>query len=552
MSLRSPINLWIREQALVHGRGPRLVEFISAKKNNTLEGEEYFAQIEALSLKLTQIISSASLQKDRARSPVFAILDNGLEWDLLEKSCFEIGVPISGCETFSTAEWMEEVFSQIDPVAIFIESEKIRERLPKKITEACPIFIKRQGSSGITPEWKVFFSSSSPQGVLNPETNLAEAPACIVFTSGTTGRPKAIVYRQDQILETAKRIIDSFLGERKVLGLRSLSWLPMCNLFQRNLNLCALGAGVAVYFWPNPRAIVRGMKWGRPHLMIGVPRFFEKICEGLPNWSLRVSKLRNWVLKKIFGGQIEFLISGSASLMPKIQEVFEQAGLPIYEAYGLSECVLPVSLNTLKERQRGTVGRPLLLKDQYRFEGQELILKKNCWFLGKNLEGQSHAEDFFTGDQIEIDPEGYWHHHGRESDTVKLSTGKKLFRPDLEASFKNWPEVSSAVVLAEGLRFPVLLLSGPKIRRLKFKTFKARLDELCLQQPKLASIGAVIFLERELNVDKQEMTNNLKVRYKQIQLNLKEEIDKILSAQESSQGALSQEKGSWHFLERTK
>ena len=173
-------------------------------------------------------------------------------------------------------------------------------------------------------------------------------------------------------------------------------WLPLSNLFQRMLNFCAIARGAQIYYVRQPQEIMRHVVAIRPDVFIGVPRFYEKLhagivdqIEGMPAprrraalWGLRVgSRYRNdlrsgrgagialqlthaladrLVLRRIrgaMGGNLRYMISGSAPMPRWLLERFEAIGWRVFEAYGLSENVIPVAANSPAAHRLGTVGR---------------------------------------------------------------------------------------------------------------------------------------------------------------------------------------------------
>jgi long-chain acyl-CoA synthetase len=152
-------------------------------------------------------------------------------------------------------------------------------------------------------------SASMPAGdtgVVSLATLLAEVPASedwnqaqpdarrrSSFTSGTTGEPKGIEYSHRQMCLAASAILSAF--PQVVEGSRLACWLPLSNLFQRMINLSAIGRGAQTFYVSDPREIMRFVQFIAPHLFIGVPRFYEKLYAGIaagdraqPAWRQRL------------------------------------------------------------------------------------------------------------------------------------------------------------------------------------------------------------------------------------------------------------------------
>ena len=244
-------------------------------------------------------------------------------------------------------------------------------------------------------------------------------------------------------------------------GAQLLCWLPLANLFQRIINFCAIERGATSYVVEDPREVVQHLATANPHVFIGVPRFFEKLHAGieerlaaspavvrrLARWGLaagtrRAERLRaglgvgfgdrmRWRiadalvvrrLRAVFGHNIRFLISGSAPMPVWLLEWFEGLGLPVLEAYGVSEDIVPVAMNRPAARKLGTVGRPMLGNEVALGPDSEIRVRGPGVFRGYlGTESPAPAADGFwaTGDLGEFTSDGFLRLTGRKSDAFK-------------------------------------------------------------------------------------------------------------------------------------
>jgi long-chain acyl-CoA synthetase len=168
------------------------------------------------------------------------------------------------------------------------------------------------------------------------------------------------------------------------------------------------------------------------------------------------------VLKRIrasFGVNIRYFVSGSAPMPLWLLRWFDAIGLPVLEAYGVSEDIVPISVNRYAARKLGSVGRPL--------PGQELRLADDGEILvrGPGVARRASHDDrdraspserdagsrfLATGDLGRFDEEGFLHITGRKSDVFKTSTGKWVAPAELEGRLARLPYVEHAVVLGAG------------------------------------------------------------------------------------------------------
>jgi len=154
------------------------------------------------------------------------------------------------------------------------------------------------------------------------------------------------------------------------------------------------------------------------------------------------------------GSRLRYLISGSAPLSPSMLEFFHAIGLPVFEAYGLSEDIVPVAMNTAPAFRLGSVGRPLL-KDSVILSGSSEILVRGPGLFNGYYRSDTNAplytEDGFyrTGDFGHIDDEGLFFLGGREADMIKTSTRQKTLAAANRGRLKDIPYIDQAVVFGQ-------------------------------------------------------------------------------------------------------
>jgi len=248
--------------------------------------------------------------------------------------------------------------------------------------------------------WEDIFSTDTK---IVEETKAAIKPddlATIIYTSGTTGKPKGVMLSHNNILHVIKET-SQYLEARK--GERSLSFLPLCHIFERAVSLSYLYKCVSVYFTgtDNLGGPDGDLQEVKPVVFSTVPRLLEKIYEAIYNKGLALSgakkRLFFWALsltdnyeleqkpslkwkiadKLIFskwraalGGNVRLVVTGAAPCPVKIMQVFCAAGIPIREGYGLTETSPTLTVNTLEKdgAMLGSVG-PML-------KGVEILIEK--------------------------------------------------------------------------------------------------------------------------------------------------------------------------------
>lgn len=399
-------------------------------------------------------------------------------------------------------------------------------------------------------------------------------PATIIFTSGTTGTPKGIQYRHRQFITAVSAIIDALPEIDR--HYRLACWLPLSNLFQRMINVCAIAAGAQTYYVENPRDIMRHIGSIAPHIFIGVPRFYEKLYAGitdklsqaapwqrrLVHWALEqgdayATRLRDHQpptlaisikqrladrlvlqrLRAIMGANLLFMVSGSAPMPRRLLEQFHAMGLLVLEAYGLSENIVPIAMNRPDRYRFGSVGLPLKTNQLRVADDGELLVSGPGVFEGYDQANAAtdHRDEqgtLSTGDYASIDADGFVTLQGRKSEIFKTSTGRKIAPAGIEAVLRQLPDVEQAAVFGASERFLVAILAiEPTAWGLALTAEKQEdqtpligrcpaLSEAlghCLQAlPTYQRPAGVIVLSRAFSIERGELTTNLKLRRQEV------------------------------------
>lgn len=429
---------------------------------------------------------------------------NRTEWNIVDIGILQTGaqnVPIY--PTIAEADY-QYILSHSEAVYCFVSDKEVFDKL-NSVRASLPN-LKEVYSFDEIPgckSWKELLGSGADQSNQNEvearkDTIKTDDLATLIYTSGTTGKPKGVMLSH-------KNIISNVLGSSsrvpfEVGKYRSLSFLPVCHIFERMILYLYQYYSVSIYFAESIEKISDNLKEVKPQVMTVVPRLLEKVYDKIYAKGADLTgikkKLFFWALdlgfeyepygakgawyefklkiakKLIFskwqealGGNLELLVSGSAALQPRLTRVFTAAGIPVMEGYGLTETSPVISVNDMRNGgfKAGTVGRVIDNVEVKIAEDGEILCKGPNVMLGyyKDQEKTDEAlKDgyFYTGDIGEIDAQGFLRITDRKKEMFKTSGGKYVAPQIIENTLKQSRFIEQVMVIGEGEKMPAAFI----------------------------------------------------------------------------------------------
>lgn len=305
-----------------------------------------------------------------------------------------------------------------------------------------------------------------------------ERLATIVFTSGTTGKGKGVMLSQKNIVSDMTLGMYNFAITPKTMNV-----LPPHHTYGSTVNFVGhFAQGSTIYISSGLRYIMEEMQEQQPTHLVLVPLFVEtmhkKIWQtaekngkaGMLRSLIKISNilrkvgidLRRKLFKSVlsfFGGKLELIICGGASLNQDIIDTFDGIGITVLNGYGITECSPLVSCNRNKYQKKGSVGIPIVgeqikIKDPDENGDGEICVKGPNVMLGyyKDPEATAAAFDeegfFKTGDYGKLDDEGWLYITGRLKNMIVLSNGKNVYPEEIESEISRIYGVSEVIVYA--------------------------------------------------------------------------------------------------------
>jgi long-chain acyl-CoA synthetase len=322
--------------------------------------------------------------------------------------------------------------------------------------------------------------------------------ATIIYTSGTTGVPKGVMLSHRNLVSNALNCKERLPVDCNGI---SLSFLPVCHVYERMLLYLYMLSGVSVYFAESLDTVGDNLREVKPQVFTAVPRLLEKVYDKIMakgaelsfpkkqifNWAVklgmkyepggrngfwyeaRLSLARKLVFKKwkeALGGNVLAVASGSAALQPRLARIFMAAGIPVMEGYGLTETSPVISVNCEQEDgvRIGTVGRVIKDTQVKIAEDGEILCKGPQLMMGyynrPDLTAEVIDKDgwFHTGDIGTFVDKDFLKITDRKKEIFKTSGGKYIAPQVMENRFKESHFIEQIMVIGEGQKHPAALV----------------------------------------------------------------------------------------------
>ncbi|HAN17928.1 MAG TPA: long-chain fatty acid--CoA ligase [Bacteroidales bacterium] len=438
---------------------------------------------------------------------IATILNSRPEWNFIDMGLSQVGivhVPIY--PTIGTEEY-DYILKHSEVKAVFISSKLIWNKIKPVVNQVSTIqSIYSLSEIEELISWEVVLEAGkenyeklidtvhSIKDSITPDEMIS-----IIYTSGTTGNPKGVML-------THKNIVSNFVSTSKAhalgYGHRTLSFLPLCHIYERMMNYHFQYKGIAIYYAESLGTITADIKDVKPHIFNTVPRLLEKVYDGIIGkgknlpylkkqvffWAVNLGlkyrlngKYRFWYnfkltiarklifskWKEALGGEDLIIVSGGAALQERLARIFWAAGIDVIEGYGLTETspVIAVNFHTPQICKFGTVGK-ILENVQVKIDDDGEILSKGPnLMLGyyKEPELTSEVIDsegwFHTGDIGHIDDDGFLKITDRKKEMFKTSAGKYIAPQVIENKFKESFFIEQLMVIGENEKFASALIS---------------------------------------------------------------------------------------------
>lgn len=424
------------------------------------------------------------------------------QWTALDLAIMSIGaltVPVY--ETNSPAQ-VTMIFNDSKVKMAFAEDDGQRDKI-ESVRAQCPdlgdVYVIRFGAIDTIIEYGR--SVSDAEFYEREHAVKGSDLATIVYTSGSTGTPKGIELSHANFVFITYSGVNSMPDIAMKPNRRLLLFLPLAHVFARYMQFFCFAGNVSLGLSGNLKTILADFQAFKPTFILAVPRIFEKIYNaasqkagsGLKgrvfagatqvarDWSYAqqsgegiplalgmkhalYDKLVYSSIMDVFGGHVEYAVSGGAPLDSSIAHFFNGVGLPLLEGYGMTETCAPSSVNPTVGYKIGTIGLPLQGVTMGVDETGELCIKSPAVCVGYHnhpdvTEQQIVDGWLHTGDLGSIDDDGFVSIVGRKKDLIITAGGKNVSPSEMEASIMTSPVMSQCVVIGDRKPFIASIIS---------------------------------------------------------------------------------------------
>lgn len=425
------------------------------------------------------------------------------EWTVIDYAVWAAGAVSVPIYETSSAEQVGWILSDSGAKAVFVELEAHREVVRQAVADLPEPKNLWHIEGGALEELAAAGAEVTGETLAERRAGRHAADlATIVYTSGTTGRPKGCALTHDNLLFTARNVAAGPLEPLFAAGERAgLLFLPLAHVFARMIQIVLVETGTVLAHTPNMKNVAPDLQGFRPTFLLGVPRVFEKVYNAAEQkaaaggrsrifhaataaaiaWSRAEStggaglglRLRHALFDRLVygklraatGGRLSAAVSGGSALGERLSHFFRGVGIEVFEGWGLTETSAPSTVNQPGANKVGTVGKPFPGVTIGVGDDGEVLVKGRHVFSGYWNDDRATSEVidadgwFHTGDVGELDRDGYLRITGRKKEIIVTAAGKNVAPGPMEDRIRAHPLVSQAMVIGDGRPFVAALVT---------------------------------------------------------------------------------------------
>jgi len=433
--------------------------------------------------------------------------ENRWEWPITDFAVLAIGAVDVPIYPTLTAEQIGALLSDSGARVIVVSTRAQYDKV-QAVREGSPLeHVVMMDSANVPPDAVMFASlirdldgkgsTRDPEFDALVESSQPSELATLIYTSGTTGEPKGVMLTHSNLASNTSYATREFgFGPQD----SSVSYLPLSHITARALDYAMFFNEAQVAYCSQFDKLPLALKQVRPTVLVGVPRVYEKIRQGVEQKSAvsaMKAKILAWAVAKgagyrdaihdgqrpgsvmwrlanklvyskiheAFGGRVNRFVSGGAPLGIDTGNWFASVGISVLEGYGLTETSPVIAINTPLVHRMGSVGKPLPNVECKLAADDELLVRGPGIFQGywQKPDATRACIDndgwFSTGDIAKIDGDGFLYITDRKKELLKTSGGKLIAPQPIEGKLKTNMLVAQAALVGDRRKFASVLIS---------------------------------------------------------------------------------------------
>jgi long-chain acyl-CoA synthetase len=528
------------------------LEWLNPKNKKIYTWGETSASIQ----KLAEVLKKNLTEGDRC----LLVSENRPEWLIADLAIMLAGgITVPAYTTYVEKDY-KYLVEDCEPSIVIVSNDEMHNKLKNIIKEKD--FIKKIVSfdelKNIEQNDKYLKFDSIIEKQLNVSTEIKNknlkrnSPACIIYTSGTSGNPKGVILSHGGILnnlEGAQEILKPLIDKKPIF----LTWLPLSHSYEHAVQFVQIAVSAKVFYAEKIEKLLENISQAKPTIMTAVPRFYQNLFNKI-NMNMKkatglkaklieltislgkkkllkekmsfyekimnslVNTLVRKKIKKQFGGNLKAFVSGGGALDKEIGEFLNSIGLPTLQGYGLTETSPVVSCNPINKIRVETVGPPFKGNQVKIAKDGEILVKGENVMLGywnKKEDTEKVLKDgwLYTGDIGEIDPQdGYLKITDRKKDIIVSAGGDNISPAKIENQLTNSSAIEQSMVYGEGKNYLVALIVSSK----EFTGEREKIKEIINKTNKNLTLVEKIkkfhLIEESFSIENGLLTPTMKVK----------------------------------------
>lgn len=485
----------IRRNAAQHPAVPVIARKNAGGEWQDVTATDFFAEVRAAAKGL---IASGVRPGDR----VALMSPTRYEWTLFDFAIWSAGAVAVPVYETSSAEQVEWILGDSGAVACIVESG-VHEAAVASVHDRLPELKHVWRIDAGAVEHLVAVGADISEKVVDERgaTAVADSPATIVYTSGTTGRPKGCVLSHRAFFAECGNVVERLAPLFRTGESSVLLFLPLAHVFGRLVEVASVMAPIKLGHVSDIRHLTDELAAFRPTMILGVPRVFEKVYNSArakaqadgkgkifdkaadtaiaysqaldsaagPSVGLRFKhkvfdRLVYSKLRAVLGGRATHAISGGAPLGERLGHFYRGIGFTVLEGYGLTESCAATAFNPWDRTKIGTVGQPLPGSTVRIADDGEVLLHGEHLFSGYWNNDTATADAvsdgwFHTGDLGTVDEDGYLSITGRKKEIIVTAGGKNVAPAVIEDRIRADALIAECMVVGDGKPFIAALVT---------------------------------------------------------------------------------------------